>query len=355
MNDLYKEISRDDTANLIATVGHQITVMVEGHVGSGKSALLNDLGERFKDTHRAVYLDMTMLDIGDLQMPAVNHEQRTATFYPNETLGLHHNGPMIVMFDEFGKASPSVKNSVLPMLIERRIGNVKFHPETIVFATTNLGAENVGDMFKPHERNRMTFVRMAKPTADEWIAWGVNNDLAPEVLAWVNQNPHCFASFDEVSGPDDNHYIYHPKSPRTAFVTHRSMAQASNLVKQRQILGEDTLTHALIGTIGPAAAMDMMSFVRMGDELPSRKEILTNPEGAPVPKSPAAIIMLCVQSIGWLEPKTVDAWMTYMERFPMKEAAAMWCNLVIRANKIQTVAAHKSFTKFAIENGYLFK
>ena len=63
MNDLYKEISRDDTANLIATVGHQVTVMVEGHVGSGKSALLHDLGERLKDTHRAVYLDMTMLDI----------------------------------------------------------------------------------------------------------------------------------------------------------------------------------------------------------------------------------------------------------------------------------------------------
>lgn len=355
MNDLYKEISRDDTAKLIATVGHQVTVMVEGHVGSGKSALLHDLAAQFADTHKAVYIDMTMRDIGDFEMPSVNHETKTSTFYPNESLGLHEDCPMIVMFDEFGKANPSVKNAVLPMLIERRIGNRKFHPETIVLATTNLGAENVGDLFKPHERNRMTFVRMAKPSADEWIAWGVNNDLAPEVLAWVNQNPTCFASFDEVSSPDENHYIYHPKSPRLAFVTHRSMAQASNLVKQREILGEDSLTHALIGTIGSAAAMDMMSFVRMANELPSRKDILERPDTTPVPKSPAAIIMLCVQSIGWLTPDTVDAWMTYMGRFPMKEASALWCSLVLRAKKIQTVATNKSFTKFVIENGYLFK
>lgn len=355
MNDLYKELPRDEVVKLISTVGHQVTFLVEGHMGSSKTAILSDLAEQFKGTHRPVYIDCCLTALEDFRMPTVNHDSRTSSFYPNEVLGLHEDRPMIIMFDEFGKANVSVKNAVLPMLIERRLENTKFHPETIVFATTNLGAENVGDMFKPHERNRMTFVRMAKPTADEWVAWGVNNDLAPEVLAWVNQNPHCFASFDEVSGPDDNHYIYHPKSPRTAFVTHRSMAQASNLVKQRQILGEDSLTHALIGTIGPAAAMDMMSFVRMGDELPSRKEILANPEGAPVPKSPAAIIMLCVQSIGWLAADTVDPWMTYMERFPMKEAAAMWCNLVIRANKIQTVATHKSFTKFAIENGYLFK
>lgn len=355
MSDLYKEISRDDTANLIANVGHQVTVMVEGHVGSGKSALLTDLGARFLDTHRAVYLDMTMLDIGDLQMPSVDHETRTSTFYPNETLGLHHDGPMVIMFDEFGKASPSVKNSVLPMLIERRIGNRRFHPETIVFATTNLGAENVGDMFKPHERNRMTFVRMAKPTADEWLSWGVNNGLSHEVLAWVNQNPHCFASFDEVSSPDENHYIYHPAAPRAAFVTHRSMEQASRLVKQRELLGEDALTHALMGTIGKAAAMDLMSFVRMGDELPARKEILAHPDTAPVPTSPAAIIMLCVQSIGWLEQGTVDAWMTYMDRFPMKEASALWCSLVIRAKKIQTVATNKRFTDYVIANGYMFK
>lgn len=355
MSDLYKEISRSDTANLIATVGSEVTVMIEGHMGSGKSALLHDLGARFADTHRAVYIDMTMRDIGDFLMPSVDHESRTATFYPNETLGLHLDTPMIVMFDEFGKASPSVKNAVLPMLIERRIDNLKFHPDTIVFATTNLGAENVGDMFKPHERNRMSFVRMAKPTADEWLAWGVEQELSHEVLAWVNQNPHCFASFDEVSSPDENHYIYHPKSPRNAFVTHRSMVQASRLVKQRELLGEDALTHALMGTIGNAAAMDLMSFVRMGDELPTRKEILNNPTGAPVPKSPAAIIMLCVQSIGWLAQDTVDAWMTYMDRFPQKEASALWCSLVIRAKKINTVATNKRFTDYVLKMGYLFK
>lgn len=357
MDQLYKELSRTDTANLIATVGDKVTILVEGHIGSGKSALLHDLAERFSDTHKAVYLDMTMLDIGDLSLPAVNHDNETAVFYPNESLGLHHDGPMIIMFDEFGKASPSVKNSVLPMLIERRMGNRRFHPGTIVFATTNLGAENVGDLFKPHERNRMSFVRMAKPTNEEWIAWGVNNDLAPEILAWVKQNPQCFASFDEVHNPDDNPYIFHPKAPRTAFVTHRSMEQASHLIKRRLELGDETLTHALIGTIGSAAAQDIMSYVNMGDNLPSRKEILESPDTARVPDNPAAVIMLCLQSVGWITDDTahyIDPWMRYMERFPSKEAGAMWASLVIRSSKMKLVSRNSRFTKWALANSYMF-
>lgn len=353
-NELYKEISRTDTANLIAAVGRRVTVMVEGAIGSGKSALLLDLAEKFKD-HKAVYIDMTMLDVGDLQLPAVNHETRTTTFYPNEVLGLHHDGPMIIMFDEFGKASPSVKNAILPALIERRMGNRKFHPDTMVFATTNLGAENVGDMFKAHEKNRMTFVRMAKPTADEWLVWAMNHGQSPEVMAWVRQNPQCFASFDEVDSPNDNHYIYHPQRPATAFVTHRSMAQASLLVAQREVLGEDTLIHALKGTIGKAAAMDLMTFVRMGDTLPNRQDIIDHPDTTPVPTSPAAVIMLCLQSLGWIEENTVDSWMTYMDRFQMAESKAMWASLATKNNtKIQFLAKNKKFTSFAINNSYLF-
>jgi len=355
MEDLYKEISRADVANLVATVGNHITVMIEGHIGSGKSALLADLAERFKETHKAAYLDMTMLDIGDLQLPAVDHDSRTAVFYPNASLGLHEEVPMIIMFDEFGKASPSVKNAVLPMLIERRVGNRAFHPDTIVFATTNLGAENVGDLFKPHERNRMSFVRMAKPTANDWIAWGLEHGVPAEVLGWVNQNPQCFDSFDDYDDPNTNPYIFHPKSPRTAFVTHRSMEQAGRLVAQRELLGDDALTHALMGTIGQAAAMDMMSFVRLGDDLPTRAEILEHPATARIPDSPAALVLLCVQAVGWVQPETVDAWVTYMKRFTIREAAALWAHLAINARKIGFVAKNQQFTDWVVAEGYMFK
>ena len=355
MSDLYKEISRTETTNLINAIGRDVTVLVEGHIGSGKSAILHDLAARLKDTHKAVYLDMTMMDVGDLQIPAIDHETKTTTFYPNESLGLHEDCPMVIMFDEFGKASPSVKNAVLPMLIERRIGNRKFHPDTIVFATTNLGSENVGDLFKAHERNRMSFVRMAKPTSDEWIAWALDHDTPVEVCAWVKQNPQCFDSFENYKNPSDNPYIFHPQAPRTAFVTHRSMTQAGKIVAQRAMLGDDALTHALIGTIGQSAAMDMMNFVHMGDTLPERQQILDDPTNAPVPTSPAAIVMLCMQSLGWLDTNNVDAWMTYAKRFPMQEAVAMWATMAVQSSKcVRVVTTNDQFTNWAIDNSFMF-
>jgi hypothetical protein len=354
MSDLYKDVTRTDAANLIATVGNHVTFMVEGHIGSGKSALLGDLAQRLGATHRGVYLDMTMLDIGDLQLPGVDHESKTSVFYPNESLGLQFDAPMILMFDEFGKASPSVKNAVLPMLVERRFGMRKFHPDTIVFATTNLGAENVGDLFKAHERNRMSFLRMAKPGAKEWIDWGVSHDVAPEVLAWVHENPQCLDSFEDVEDPRVNPYIFHPKAPRTAFVTHRSLEQASHIVKCREQLGLDATTHALIGTIGQAAALDMGAFLDLGRDLPKRDQIITDPEHAPIPGSPAALVMLCVQSARWVSKDTIDAWMTYMGRFPQKEAQAMWAGFLVNMNRVGEFASCKSFTDWAIANNYLF-
>lgn len=355
MGQIKTSLTRKETVDLIAAVGHEVTVMVEGHIGSGKSAMLSDLAKRFKDTHEAVYFDMTLLDLGDIQLPAIDHEKKTSTFYPNEAFGLTGDVPMILMFDEFGKAHAGVKNAVLPMLVERRLGNIRFHEDTIVFATTNLGEENVGDLFKAHERNRMSFVQMEKPDADSWIEWAANNDISPEVMAWVHQNPHCFASFEGIEDPNVNPYIFHPRAPRTAFVTHRSMEQASNIIKGRKNISPDALVLALSGTIGSVAAMDMVTFVEMGEDLPTRKQILADPANAPVPESPAAVVMLCAQSVGWVDETTCSKWMEYMQRFPEKEMQAFWAGLVVSVGKLNQLSTVDAFTKWVTANSYLFK
>ena len=62
------------------------------------------------------------------------------------------------MVDEYGKANPAVKNAMLRLMLERKIGSYTLHPDSLVFATTNLGAEGVGDLLPPHARNRMTVI-----------------------------------------------------------------------------------------------------------------------------------------------------------------------------------------------------
>lgn len=354
--NMYDTINRKDLVQTILTLGNEITFLVEGHIGSSKSSLIHDLSAALPD-HIPVYIDMTCIaDSGDFQLPAVNHETRTSEFYPNTSLGLHTGKPMILMFDELGKsASQSVINAVLPALNERRWGNRGFHPDTVVLATTNLGTENVGDVLKPHARNRLTRVKMAKPTAVEYITYMSNHNLHPVLGAWVKRNPHCFASFEEYDNPDDNPYIYHPKSQRPAFVTHRSMTRANAIMHKRDMLTDDALTHALMGTVGAPAAMDIMTFARLADQLPTQQEILSNPDGAQVPDNPSAMILIACQAYNWVDKTTLDAWMRYMDRFQFAEAKAVFAlQLTNNDNKYAWASRNQAFTDFVRANQHLF-
>ena len=99
---MQQEISLKQAEELIATVGRDVTVHLKGQPGIGKSSILKSLSKRFPD-HTPVYIDCADLDLGDLAMPAMNHETKTTTFYPNERFAIHDNKPVIIMLDEITK------------------------------------------------------------------------------------------------------------------------------------------------------------------------------------------------------------------------------------------------------------
>ena len=243
-------MSYNETVDFFCAVGTEVTPIVEGHIGSGKSSLIHAIGKRFPN-HRKVYMDMTVMHEGDFRVPAVNHESKTTEFYYNESFGLGDDVPVILMLDEFGKGSRSAQDAALPLPVERRQGHRYLHKESFVFMTTNLGGEGVGDMLKPHHRNRLTSVRMAKQTGDEWVEnYAKANGIAPEVIMWVGERPDALHSYEMYDNPDDNPLIYHPKAQRSAFVTHRSLEQASKIINKRHLFTPNALETALIGTIG---------------------------------------------------------------------------------------------------------
>jgi hypothetical protein len=223
-----------------------------------------------------------------------------------------------------------------------------------VFATTNLGAESVGDTFQAHHRNRLSFVKMAKPTAKEWVDnYASLNGVAPEIIMWVGERPEALAPFDHYKEPNDNPYIFHPKAQRTAFVTHRSLTQASKIVNNRHMFTTNALETALIGTIGAPATVDLQAWIQMGDSLPKRSEILANPDKAKMPDQIAGKMMLTHQALNWIEEDTLDAWMDYMARMP-KEMQALFCTTAIKKDSKAFVLDNNKFTSFAIQNQYMF-
>ena len=349
-------LNLDQCVELIAAVGSKRTVLLEGDMGGGKSSTIRTLSEMFPN-HVACYFDCTTKDLGDLNLPnmAVMNEQGYVTFVPNEELGAHLGKPVILMIDELGKANTAVGNALLRVMQERMVGSLKLHPDSIVYATTNKGSEGVGDILRPHARNRITVVQVRKTDHMALIEFGINDGWDHSMLGWIKDNPHLMASFEDVKDPDENPYIFHPKQQRKAFVTPRSLHAASDILKTREHFDDMTLTAALMGTIGDRGAMDLMAFVSLADQLPSLQSIKDDPKNAKVPSSAAAVCMVVYRTLGALEKDWLDAWMDYLPRLDT-EAQAMFANGVRspKYSKQAMVMTNKKFTAWAMQNNHLY-
>jgi hypothetical protein len=318
-------LSINQTLNLILS-NPEDTVLVQGEMGSAKSALLGMLGERLPG-HKMIYLDCNNMGVEDTFIPNFRmiDEQGVVSMVPNEQLGLHLNRPIILMIDEYGKGNEGLKNMLTRIMNEHEAHGFKLHEGSYVFATTNLGVEGLGDLIKAHQRNRVTVVQMRKATPEEFITYGVNVGLNSAVLGWVREFPNCLASCVNNANPEENEYAYHPRSTRKAFVTQRSLSRAARWVDRADMLDDQTLTAALIGTIGERAALDMAAFIQLAADLPKLVQIKDDPHAAKVPNNSSAVCMVAFRLLGALERDWVDQCIDYVERLP-KEAQFLFFN-----------------------------
>jgi energy-coupling factor transporter ATP-binding protein EcfA2 len=366
MGSMY-DVSLAQAANMIRLCGSTNTVLLQGHIGTGKSSMLKTLGKMLP-THRPVYFDCTTKDLGDITIPKLadmsGDDGECVRHVPNEELGVHLSGPVILMVDEYGKANPAVKNAMLRLMLERKIGGYALHKDSIVFATTNLGAEGVGDLLPAHARNRITVLRVRKPSVTEWIEdYAIDAGVNHVLIAWATENPNIFASFEDVAKPDDNEVIFHPQAPgRVSFVTPRTMALASFWMDSREHMSDHELTAALVGTLGHAAAGSLAAYVKVSDQMPKLQEIKDAPKTAKVPDNKTVVMMVVHRTLASIERNWTDAWMDYMVRLPM-EAQAMFANAVRRSvdkkqtggnKRLMEVNTNKKYMDWCLANNYMF-
>lgn len=324
--------------------------LLQGEPGIGKSSLLATLSKALPG-HEVAYIDVPNMDLGDIAMPVIDRETKTTSYYPNSRFKFHTGKPVIVMLDEFTKGVEPVKNMLHPLLevANPRLGDVSVHDESYVFMTGNMSSDGVGDNLKAHTRNRIIPLTVRKPDADEWLAWAVNNNIEPVVMAWVRQFPHALASYTDESQAG-NPYIYNPKKVQTAFVSPRSLERVSNILRVRQQLDVDTQIAGMTGAIGEAASRDMQAYVEYQDQLPMWETIVKSPKTADVPTSDGACAVLVFGAIARITKDSIGPFMQYLERFEAEWQACFAINIAKSPTKQAIAFSSPAFAEWVTAN-----
>jgi hypothetical protein len=345
-------VSLKEAAELIAAVGATNRVMLQGEKGIGKSSIMKLLPQYLHGDYEYAYVDCGNMELGDVAVPFPDRESKETEFFPSAVFKLSSGKPVVIMLDEFGKAPRPVQNMLHPLLElnKPRLGNKLLPEGSIVFLTTNLAEEGIGDVLLDHTLDRITRVEVRKPSPREWLEWGVENDIHPALLAWVDQTPQVLSSFRDEDFDQDNPYVYNPKRFQGKFITPRSLQLASNIMWQREKITDNSLTASLIGTVGEAGARDLQSYLAFQDELPKREDILAKPDTTPIPESVAVIITLLFNLERVVDEETITPIMTYVCRMET-EHQAVFCTMLARSKTKQRIAFRsKEYTKWAALN-----
>lgn len=367
-------LSFAQVAALIKAVGPTRTVIVEGEYGQGKTSIHHALcaDPAFADYHRPKPIDCMQLSDGSIVMPDLNRANGTSRELPNERFGLNdgnHAGiegsrPALICLDEIAKTRQFIKDTLAPLILERRLGNYVFPKGTIVFGCTNLSEEGLGDHMEGHLRNRIVIVKMRKPTKDEWVNnFAIPNGIHESITAAVEMYPMVFDSFtDYLPGgkfdgkplAEHNPYISNPRdAAQGQVVTPRSLHAASDIVAQRGAFDDVTLTAALEGTVGNAFAANIMSMLRFGDGLPSFERVVSDPQNAPLPTNPTAQIVQVRQFLRLVDNKEeAEAVSQYVLRMKA-EMSSLYVNVVANAptdRVMRTFCNSTTFNNMLLEN-----
>jgi hypothetical protein len=325
-----------------------VRFLVRGEPGIGKSSLGKLIQQ--KTGLPMSYLDCAGLELGELSIPGVDKELGVSTDYPKKRLNLHLGGPFILVLDEILKAPTAVQNMLNPTLESSnpRLGDYPIPAGSYIVLTSNLASDGVGDTIKAHTRMRIVEVEMAKPTADVWVPWAIENNVNPKLVAWVHRTPEVLASYRD-AGNEENYFIYHPKRPNAAYVTGRTLERAGLLMDAEDKMTPRALHMALRGCIGPAATESLLAFSKFADQIPQFERIVADPLGTPVPTSPGACVLVAFGAIQKMTAEAMPKFMQYMERMAV-EWQTVFCVNLAKSSKQSMAFKCRAFAEWVSKN-----
>ena len=238
-----------------------ISVLVRGHPGVGKSALAAEvaaaMGLPMQDIRLA---QRDPAELGGVYFP--DRERRELALLPPSWVREVCERPGFVFLDELNAAVTRLHQAAAyQIVLERRVGDFRFHPETVVMAAGNL--EEDGAIVSPLSSalcNRFAHfvLRVHVPT---WLRWAGRAGISPVIVAYMRAHERYG---EDILYAHDATGASGPDGGADAFPSPRSWAMASRVLER----GAEGLRKRLVAAcVGAAAADRLFAFQRIYDRV----------------------------------------------------------------------------------------
>lgn len=237
-------------------------VFLWGPPGIGKSELVEQIT---KDMGGKMYdLRLALMDPSDLKgVLYYNPASGSAMWNAPPDLPTKEEAakyPVVVLFlDEMNSAAPATQAAAYQLVLNRKIGTYELPENCVIVAAGN------------RDGDRGVTYRMPKPLAnrflhlslrvdfDSWQNWAIDNQIHPDVLAYVTCNKGDLFQFD-------------PASISVSFATPRSWSFVSQILNAEP--NEIQLNDLVAGTVGEGIGLKFSAHRKVSAQMPNPTHIL---------------------------------------------------------------------------------
>ncbi|MGB9811362.1 MAG: ATP-binding protein [Dictyoglomus turgidum] len=220
---------------------------VWGPPGIGKSSLGREIAE---ELGAEIYiLDAPLLQPIDYMAPVPNHAEKKVHLYTSGFLP--ESGPAVVLVEDLPHAKTYQQIPLMQMVLDRRIGPMKFSDDVYFIITGNREEDLAGVNPLPSPLlNRLVHIDM-DPDLEEWMVWAKINGINEDIAGFLRAFPGEFLKL--------------PEEGKKAWPTPRSWHIFSDCIKDAK--SEEMIRYIGSGTVGSSTTQLFIAYVKYLKEI----------------------------------------------------------------------------------------
>jgi len=243
-------------------------ILVRGPHGIGKSQLFRQIAKSI-GFNEDQFIDrrLSQMTEGDLLgLPELTGG--VTKFAPPDWYMVACEKPMVILLDEFNRATPEVMQCGFQIVLDHELNGHKLHPETRVYAAVNASPEYQVNEMDPALLDRFWTIDL-EPTVEDWITWATGR-LNPVIVDFIRQNP--------------NHLRHSTAAePGKVYPSQRSWEHLDEALKACNIDLEEVsgtapelLYPVALGFVGVEGAITLRDFVKNYESILKAADVLDN-------------------------------------------------------------------------------